>query len=193
MEGTDSSRDGMVNRPGDGHTLWSRSSPPGWTESTERSTFTWRKRFQAMAVSTCTWGAWKKWDETCCYFDFPVEDAEHVLLSALSGAWQGRPLVRQWGPNSILELWSLWCFSLNGSGCSSSQWSQNIGPGGPYHKLHQLIASSSLNCHRLVEWGRHNELEASMVGAASSHVLGSLHRVIRHTSDEDQRSRSGWE
>ena len=36
------------------------------------------------------------------------------------------------------------------------------------------MASSSLDCHRLVEWGRHNELEASMVGVASSHVLGSL-------------------
>ena len=54
------------------------------------------------------------------------------------------------------------------------QWSQNVGAGGPHHRSHQLMASSSLDCHRLVEWGRHNELEASMVGAASSHVLGSL-------------------
>ena len=45
---------------------------------------------------------------------------------------------------------------------------------GPHHRPHQLMASSSLDCHRLVEWGRHNDLEASMVGSASSHVLGSL-------------------
>ena len=54
------------------------------------------------------------------------------------------------------------------------QWSQNVGAGGPHHRSRQLMASSSLDCHRLDEWGRHNELEASMVGAASSHVLGSL-------------------
>ena len=45
-----------------------------------------------------------------------------------------------------------------------------------HHRPHQFMASFSLDCHRLVEWGRHNELEASMVGAASSHVLGSLPR-----------------
>ena len=55
-----------------------------------------------------------------------------------------------------------------------TQWSQNVGAGGPHHRPHQLTASSSLDCHRLVEWGRHNELEASMVEAASSHVLESL-------------------
>ena len=55
-----------------------------------------------------------------------------------------------------------------------NQWSQNVGAGGSHHRPHQLMASSSLDCHRLVEWGRHYELEASMVGASSSHVLGSL-------------------
>ena len=38
------------------------------------------------------------------------------------------------------------------------------------------MASSSLHCHRLVEWGRHNELEASMVGAVYVHVLRTLPR-----------------
>ena len=58
---------------------------------------------------------------------------------------------------------------------TSTQWSQNVGAGGPHHRPHQLMASFSLDCHRLVEWGRHNELEASMVGGSSSHILGSLH------------------
>ena len=58
----------------------------------------------------------------------------------------------------------------------TQQWSQNVEAGGPHHRPHQLMASSSFDCHRLVEWGRHNELEASMVGAANSHVLGSLWR-----------------
>ena len=57
------------------------------------------------------------------------------------------------------------------------QCSQNVDVNGPHHGPYQLMASSSLHCHRLVEWRRHNELEASMVGAASSHVLGSLHRT----------------
>ena len=48
------------------------------------------------------------------------------------------------------------------------------GTGGPHHRPHQLMATSSLDCHRLVEWGRHNELEASIMGAASYHVLGSV-------------------
>ena len=42
------------------------------------------------------------------------------------------------------------------------------------HGRSQLMASSSLHCHRLVEWGRRNEFEASMVGTANSYVLGSL-------------------
>ena len=54
MEGADSSRDGrrdgMVTSPGDGHTVWSRSSQPGWIESTVKSAFTWRKRFRAMVA-----------------------------------------------------------------------------------------------------------------------------------------------
>ena len=55
---------------------------------------------------------------------------------------------------------------------TATQWSQNVGAGGAHHRSHQLMASSSPDCHRLVEWGRHNELEASMVGVSSSHVLG---------------------
>ena len=47
---------------------------------------------------------------------------------------------------------------------TTGQWSQNVGAGGPHHRPHQLMASSSLDWHRLVEWERHNELEASMVG-----------------------------
>ena len=58
MEGADSSRngrwDGMVSRQGDGHTAWSRSLPPGWTESMGKSAFIWRKRSRAMAVLTRT-------------------------------------------------------------------------------------------------------------------------------------------
>ena len=67
------------------------------------------------------------------------------------------------GPGAKQQKWSV-----------PRQWSQNVGAGGPHHRPHQLMASFSLDCHTLVEWGRHNELEASMVGAASSHVLGSL-------------------
>ena len=67
---------------------------------------------------------------------------------------------------------------VNISGCGPrNQWSQNVGAGGPHHRPHQLMASFSLDYHTLVEWGRHNELEASMVGAASSHVLGSLPEI----------------
>ena len=45
------------------------------------------------------------------------------------------------------------------------QCSQNVDVNGPHHGPYQLMTSSSLHCHRLVECGRHNELEASMVGA----------------------------
>ena len=55
-----------------------------------------------------------------------------------------------------------------------SQWSQNVGAGGLHHTPLQLMASSSFDCHRLLEWGRPNELKAYMVGTASSHVLESL-------------------
>ena len=55
-----------------------------------------------------------------------------------------------------------------------SQCSQNVDVNGPHHGSYQLMASSSLHCHRLVEWGRHNELEASMVGADYVHVLRTL-------------------
>ena len=52
--------------------------------------------------------------------------------------------------------------------------SQNVDVNGPHHGPYQLMASSSLHCHRLVGWGRHNELEASMVGAVYVHVLRTL-------------------
>ena len=54
------------------------------------------------------------------------------------------------------------------------QCSQNVDVNGPHHGRYQLMASSSLHCHRLVEWGRHNELEASMVRAVYVHVLRTL-------------------
>ena len=54
------------------------------------------------------------------------------------------------------------------------QCSQNVDVNGPHHGRYQLMASSSLHCHRLVEWGRHNELEASMAGAVYFHVLRTL-------------------
>ena len=52
--------------------------------------------------------------------------------------------------------------------------SQNVDVNGPHHGPYQLMASSSLHCHRLVECGRHNELEAFMVGAVYVHVLRTL-------------------
>ena len=55
-----------------------------------------------------------------------------------------------------------------------NQCSQNVDVNGPHHGLYQLMASSSLHCHRLVGWGRHNELEASMVGAVYVHFLRTL-------------------
>ena len=58
----------------------------------------------------------------------------------------------------------------------SAQCSQNVDVNGPHHGPYQLMASSSLYCHRLVEWGRQNELEASMVGAVYVHVLRTLGR-----------------
>ena len=56
----DARRDSKVGRPGDEHTVWYRSFPPGWRKSTVRSVFTWRKRFQDMAVSTRPWRAPRK-------------------------------------------------------------------------------------------------------------------------------------
>ena len=58
-----------------------------------------------------------------------------------------------------------------------SQCSQNVDVNGPHHGPYQLMASSSLHCHRLVEWGRHNELEASIVGSVYVHVLRTLLEV----------------
>ena len=59
------------------------------------------------------------------------------------------------------------------------QWSHNVEISGLHHRLRQVMASSSLHCHRLVKWGRRNELEASMVGAARSHVLRSLFQCCK--------------
>ena len=58
--------------------------------------------------------------------------------------------------------------------CNTAQCSQNVDVNGPHHGPYQLMASSSLHSHRLVEWGRHNELEASMVGAVYVRVLRIL-------------------
>ena len=58
------------------------------------------------------------------------------------------------------------------------QCTQNVDVNGPHHGLYQLMASSSLHCHRLVGWGRHNELEASMVGVVYVHVLRTLVRTV---------------
>ena len=48
------------------------------------------------------------------------------------------------------------------------QCSQNVDVNGPHHGPYQLMASFSLHCHRLVEWGIHTELVASMVGPFTS-------------------------
>ena len=67
----------------------------------------------------------------------------------------------------LTEITSLWIPTFR-------QFSQNVDVNGPHHGPYQLMASSSLHCHRLVEWGRHNELEASMVRAVYVHVLRTL-------------------
>ena len=54
------------------------------------------------------------------------------------------------------------------------QCSQNVDVNCPHYGPYQLMVSSSLHCHRLFEWGRHNELEASMVGNVYVHVLRTL-------------------
>ena len=125
MEGADSSRngrgDGLVSRPGDGLTAWSRSWPPGWTESTRKFAFTWRKRSQAMAVLTRTWGALRRETRRCVATAIPLWLMRSThSSSAQSGACQGRLSDRQWVLSSLLTRWSLWYYSLNESGRSSS-------------------------------------------------------------------------
>ena len=99
MEGADSlrngRRDGMVTNSGDGHTVQSQSSPPGWIESTVKSAFTWRKRFQAMAALMCP--LWTM--QTTHSFSVP------------GGAWQERLSVEKWAHNSPLTRWSLLCYN----------------------------------------------------------------------------------
>ena len=92
------------------------------------------------------------------------------------------PLVR----SDIADFWRKCILEKFDFGKSIPYLFFNTGPGRVYsvipergswqppHIHHQLMASSSLDYRRLVEWGRHNELEASMAGAASCHVLGSL-------------------
>ena len=113
--------DGMVSRPGDGPAAWSRCTPPGWTESTEKSAFIWRKRSQAMAVLTRTWSALRRETRRCVITAIPlwIMQSTHSS-SAQSGVRQARPSVRQWVPSSLLTRWSLWCSCSNGSGRSSS-------------------------------------------------------------------------
>ena len=69
------------------------------------------------------------------------------------------------------------------------QCSQKVDVNGPHHGPYQLMASSSLHCHRLVEWGRHNELEASMVGAVYVHVLRTLVWRVDNTSNRFRAER----
>ena len=100
---------------------WSRSSPPGWIESTGKSAFIWRKRSRAMAVSTRTWGALRR--ETrrrvATAISRWITQSTHSS-SAQNEVWLGRSSVRRRVLSLLLTRWSLSCSSLNGSGCSSS-------------------------------------------------------------------------
>ena len=100
---------------------WSQSSRPGWIESKEKSASIWRKRSQAMAVLTGTWGASRRETRRCVAtaISWWIPQSTHSS-SAQNGVWQGRPSVRQWVPNLLLTRWSLSCSSLSGSGRSSS-------------------------------------------------------------------------
>ena len=75
---------------------------------------------------------------------------------------------------------------------ASQQCSQNVDVNGPHHGPYQYMASSSLHCHRLVEWGRHNELEASLVGAVYVHVLRTLHHKFKSEVYSRQSLRITW-
>ena len=152
MEGTYSLRndrwDGMVSRPGDGPTAWSRSSPPGWTENTEKSAFIWRKCSQAMAVLMRTWSALRRETRRCVITAIPlwIMQSTHSS-SAPNEARQRRPSVRQWVPSSPLTRWSLWCSSLSGFGRSSSHsshfwWGRESSMGA----MSETMGRASRNC-----------------------------------------------
>ena len=105
MEGADSSRkgrrNGMVTNSGDGHIVWSRSSPPGWIESTVKSAFPWRKRFRAMVALMRIWSASRKETMSRVATAGPLWKMQSThSLSVSSGARKGRLSVGQWAHNS---------------------------------------------------------------------------------------------
>ena len=162
MEGTNSLRnnrwDGIVSRPGDGPTAWSRSSPSDWTESTGKSAFIWRKRSQAMAVLTRTWGPLRRETRRCVAIAISLRIMQSThSSSAQNGVWQGRPSVRQWVPSSLLTRWSLSWSSLSGTGCPSS------------HSSHLWWRRESSMSVESVTTGRasRNRIEACTWGPAS--------------------------
>ena len=124
MEGADSSRNGrdvMVTNPGDGHSIWSWSSPTGWIESTVKSAFTWCKRFRAMVALMRTWSASRKETMTRVATAVPLWKMQSThSLSLTGGARKGRLSVGQWAHNSLLTRWCLSCSTLNRYGCLSS-------------------------------------------------------------------------
>ena len=128
MEGADSSRngrrDGMVTNPGDGHTVWSRSSPPVWIESTVKSAFSWRKRFRVMVALMRTWSASRKETMTRVANADPLWTMQSThSFSVPGGAWQERLSVGKRAHNSPLTRWSLLCSNLNKNGYLSSSYS----------------------------------------------------------------------
>ena len=117
--------DGMVSIPGDGPTAWSRSSPPGWTESTGNSASIWHKYSLGVTILTRTWGALKRETRRCVAtaISLWIMQSKHSP-STQNGVWQGKSSVRQWVPSLLLTRWSLSCSSLSGTGGSSSHSSQ---------------------------------------------------------------------
>ena len=120
-------RDGMVSRTENGPIVWFRSSPPGWTESTENSAFTWRKRSQAMAVSTCTWGALKRETRRSIASAIPL-----WIIASGPSPWVARPgwtgLPRRLGEGSFSSPgWRSWSVKPNrpeatGGGFRANGW-----------------------------------------------------------------------
>ena len=106
MEGAESSRngrwDGMVRRLGDGSIAWSCSSPPGWTESTGKSAFIWRRRSQVMAVLTCTWGVSRRETRRCVATAISrwMPQSTHSS-SAQNGVGQGKFSVKRESPMRV--------------------------------------------------------------------------------------------
>ena len=98
----------------------SRSSPPGWIESTVKLAFTWSKRFQAMAALMRTWSASRKETTSRVATADPLWTRQSThSFSVPGGAWQERLSVGKWAHNSLLTRWSLSCSSLNRYGCLS--------------------------------------------------------------------------